>query len=268
MRDDGRVRGTRQAHADGVPGAGDPPRPGSDTPGLGRALAVVALLAVAVLATGLTGPWSPEFTDAGRVTVPLPLDQPAPEAPATPTVEAVPETPASQPELSAPWLRPVLTTATLLAVALLVLHLVRRLRPQDEVPAEDPAPDPAGAGAPGVQDRNPTVHAMRDGVAAAAEHLRSPARPVDAVIAAWVRLEEAAAASGLARHPASTPTEFTLAVLDRTHADRAASRDLLDLYLRARFGEEHLGADDVAAARRAVDLLAAGLTDPAEGGPP
>lgn len=262
------MRGTRQAHADGVPGAGEPPRPGADRLGVGRAMAVLALLGVAVLAAALAGPWSPEYADAGRVTLPMPLDRPTPEGPATPTVEPAPETRASEPELSAPWLRPVLTTATLLAIALLVLHLVRRLRPAEERPAPDVSPEHAGAGAAGTQDRHPAVHALRDGVAAAAEHLRSPARPVDAVIAAWVRLEEAAASSGLPRHPAATPTEFTLAVLDRTHADRGASRVLLDLYLRARFGEEHLGADDVAAARRAVDLLAAGLVGPPRDGPP
>lgn len=231
-------------------------------------MAVLALLAIAVLATALAGPWSPRYAGDGSVTLPMPLDQPTPEAPATPAVEPTPETQASEQELSAPWLRPVLTTATLLAIALLVLHLVRRLRPTEDGPVPDPAPEHAGAGAAGLQDRHPAVHALRDGVAAAAEHLRSPGRPVDAVIAAWVRLEEAAAASGLPRHPASTPTEFTLAVLDRTHADRGASRVLLDLYLRARFGDEHLGPDDVATARRAVDHLAAGLAGPAEGPPP
>ena len=199
------------------------------------------------------------------MTVDVPVDPPTPEGPATPTVEPVPETLAEEPDLVAPaWLRPVLVTAALLAVALLVLHLARRLRRTDPV-APDVGTEPAGPGVGGIRDRSPELHALREGVAAAARHLRSTARPVDAVVAAWVRLEEAAAASGLPRDPAATPTEFTLAVLDRTHADRTATRALLDLYLRARFGDEHLDADDVAAARRAVDVIGAALARSAAG---
>jgi hypothetical protein len=220
---------------------------------------VLVLLGVAVLAAALAGPWSPQYGDGGPVGVDVPLDPPTAEAPATPTAEPSPETVAEEPDVVVPaWLRPVLVTAALLTVALLVLHLARRLRLTDAV-TPDLEREPAGPGVEGTRDRSPELHALREGVAAAARHLRSGARPVDAVVAAWVRLEEAAAASGLPRDPAATPTEFTLAVLDRTHADRAATRALLDLYLRARFGEEHLDADDVATARRAVDVIGAAL---------
>lgn len=225
----------------------------------GRHVAVLVLLGLAVLAAAVAGPWSPEFADGGRVTVDVPADPPTPEGPATPSVGPEPRTPGEEPDLVAPaWLRPVLVTAALLAVALLVLRLARRLRLTDDV-APDLGQESAGPGVEGIRDRSPDLHALREGVAAAARHLRSAARPVDAVVAAWVRLEEAAAASGLPRDPAATPTEFTLAVLDRTDADPAVTRALLDLYLRARFGEEHLDADDVAAARRAVDLIGAAL---------
>lgn len=265
MRDDGRVRGTRQAHAGGAPAAVERPRPAPDGPGRGRVLAVVALLAVVVLGAALAGPWTPQFADDGAVPVTTPLDPPTAEEPAAPTVEPAPDAPREQPDLVAPaWLRPVLVTAVLLAVALLVLHLARRLRQEGQDTAPESGPGPLDPGAGGARDPSPDLRALRDGAAAAAEHLRTAARPVDAVIAAWVRLEEAAAASGLTRAPASTPTEFTLAVLDRTHADRAATRSLLDLYLRARFGDESLGADDVATARRAVDLLSAAFARPGE----
>jgi hypothetical protein len=256
VRDDGRVRGTRQARAGGAPGAEERLRPAPGGPDLGRVLAVVALLAVAVLGSALAGPWTPQLVDDGRGPVTMPLDPPTPETPAVPTAEPSPDTARAEPDLVAPpWLRPALVTATLLAVALLVLHLARRFRQEGADTTPESGPGPLDPGAGGARDRAPDLRALRDGVAAAAEQLRSAARPVDAVIAAWVRLEEAAAASGLPREPASTPTEFTLAVLDRTHADRSSTRVLLDLYLRARFGDEHLGADDVAVARRAVDDL-------------
>jgi hypothetical protein len=249
-----------------VPRADARSRTRPDLPAVARHVAVLVLLGVAVLASALAGPWSPQYGEGGGVTVDVPVDPPTPEGPATPTAQADPEGAAEQLGGTAPaWLLPVLMTAALLAVALLVLHVARRLRRSDRAAPADLAPTPAGPGFAGTPDRSPDLRALRDGVAAAAEHLRSAARPADAVVAAWVRLEEAAAASGLPRDPATTPSEFALAVLDRTDADGAATRVLLQLYLRARFGEERLGADDVAAARRAVEGIAAALAGAASG---
>ncbi|WP_225752705.1 DUF4129 domain-containing protein [Actinotalea sp. Marseille-Q4924] len=258
------MQGTPGAWTGGGPAVSTSPRLERSGAPPWRALAVVVLLGVAVLASALAGPWSPQLADGGQVTVDR--QAPPPVIPTTEPPAEVVQEPAAEPAEppDVPWLRPLLVTATLLGIALLLLHLVRRFLRAAEDPGTEEAPERPGAGAPGRDVRPPDVAALREGVAAAAAHLRSTARPVDAVVAAWVRLEEAAAASGLPRDPASTPTEFTLAVLDRTRADRDATRTLLDLYLRARFGEEHLTADDVAAARRAVDLLAAAFTPDAE----
>lgn len=261
VRHDGGVEGTTGAGDGGVgPGEGvdpeapaRPPRAGSP----GRLVAVVVLIGLAVLAASLAGPWVPQFAEDSRVSVRGPDAPPAPGIPeATPEPED--EVVQTQPDgPSVGWVRPLLVTATLLTIALVLLHLARRVVQRDSglTGEEGTAEYRPGAGVP--RDDRPDVGALRDGVAAAADHLRTAARPADAVIAAWVRLEAAAEVSGIRRDPASTPTEFTLAVLDRTPADREASRTLLGLYLRARFGEERLTADDVAAARRAVDLLAA-----------
>jgi hypothetical protein len=75
-----------------------------------------------------------------------------------------------------------------------------------------------------------------------------------------VALEQAAERCGVERDPASTATEFTVDVLGRTPADGAATRDLLALYLRARFGGAPLTAADVTAAHEALATLQAGLT--------
>jgi hypothetical protein len=263
------VRGTTGSGSGGAdPGeAGGPAAPPRPLRGgaPGRLVAVVVLLGTAVLAASLAGPWVPQFADDGRVVVRGPAAPPVPDVqePTPEPVGEVAEAPPDGPSLG--WVRPLVATATLLAIALALLHLARRGARRDsglrgEDGAEESRP---GAGVP--REDRPDVQALREGVAAAAADLRTAARPADAVIAAWVRLEEAAGASGLRRDPASTPTEFTLTVLDRTAADRDASRVLLGLYLRARFGEERLTADDVAAARQAVDSLAVALAGDGSG---
>src|SRR5680860_1161507 len=98
---------------------------------------------------------------------------------------------------------------------------------------------------------------LRRGVAEARRFLAEIAGPSDAVIAAWLALEDAASASGVRRAPSQTPTEFTLAVLDRTNADPDATAELLALYHRARFSGHPIEAADVARASRCFGRLAA-----------
>ncbi|RIX28401.1 DUF4129 domain-containing protein [Amnibacterium setariae] len=93
------------------------------------------------------------------------------------------------------------------------------------------------------------------GIAAAIDALQEDREPGDAVVRAWLGLQQAAEDAGFARSPAETPTEFTGRVLSRTGADRAALRTLLGLYLRARFGDDVISAADAAAARQALRAL-------------
>jgi hypothetical protein len=80
--------------------------------------------------------------------------------------------------------------------------------------------------------------------------------PSDAVIAAWVQLEESAAETGVERRPHQTPTEFTAAVLAGQNADEQALRTLRTLYHRARFGQPgNVTEDDARAARRALESI-------------
>jgi hypothetical protein len=75
----------------------------------------------------------------------------------------------------------------------------------------------------------------------------------DAVVAAWLRLEEAAAHEGAGRAPHQTATEFTTALLSRYAADEAALTELRRLYQRARFGPP--GKVTEADADAAIDAL-------------
>lgn len=85
---------------------------------------------------------------------------------------------------------------------------------------------------------------------------RTGGPPSDAVIAAWVQLEEAAAVSGTRRAPHQTPSEFTETVLHQYNADADALRDLKVLYHRARFGRpETITPEDVTAARTALGRI-------------
>lgn len=76
--------------------------------------------------------------------------------------------------------------------------------------------------------------------------------PRDAVIEAWVTLENAA---GHTREPHETATEFTVALLEEENADEAALRELRTLYQRARFGHTDVDAGSAARARAALDRI-------------
>jgi hypothetical protein len=76
--------------------------------------------------------------------------------------------------------------------------------------------------------------------------------PRNAIVAAWVDLEAAAAASGLPRHPAETSTEYTTRVISTWSVDRERLDDLGWLYREARFSLHPLGEEQ---RRRAIEDL-------------
>ncbi len=85
---------------------------------------------------------------------------------------------------------------------------------------------------------------------------RAGGAPGDAVVAAWLTLENA---TSTAREPHQTATEFTTALLEReTGQDEPALLDLRTRYQRARFGD---GAteEDARAAVAALDRILAAM---------
>ena len=79
--------------------------------------------------------------------------------------------------------------------------------------------------------------------------------PADAIVRAWLGLQQAAEDSGIVRGVAETPTEFTTRIIGRAVTDDRAIRTLLRLYLRTRFGDHPVTGDDVALVRTALREL-------------
>ena len=77
----------------------------------------------------------------------------------------------------------------------------------------------------------------------------------DAIIACWVRLEEAAAAGGVDRLPWETATELTVRLFDHFDVPEAAVDRLLGLYRTARYSDHRLGEDDRAAAVASLQAI-------------
>jgi hypothetical protein len=147
----------------------------------------------------------------------------------------------------------------LTVVILLILRFVRRLLrpiggpqlPRGLTVDVDAAPEP-------------DIPVLLRGVSAARELLTRFAEPSDAVVAAWLALEDAADRSGVHRRPSATPTEFTVAVLAATPAPPAATRELLDLYRTARFSAHPITAADVDRAAGCLAAIAESFTAAAE----
>jgi hypothetical protein len=101
----------------------------------------------------------------------------------------------------------------------------------------------------------PDVPALRTGISLALQVLDEQRDPADAIVRAWLGLQETAEESGIVRQQAETPTEFTSRILSRAFADDRAIRTLLRLYLRTRFGDHPVTIEDVAAVRWALEEL-------------
>ncbi len=85
--------------------------------------------------------------------------------------------------------------------------------------------------------------------------------PRNAIVAAWLNLETAAAATGLPRDPAETSTEYTARVIGTWEVDRDRLADLAALYREARFSVHDLGEAHRDRAVADLQVLLADLED-------
>jgi hypothetical protein len=225
--------------------------------GAGRTLPVAVLLVVLVIvAAGIGGTshfagprWYPNLGSAAghrRLVPPTKVNVPPRRHP------RVKAHPVSLP----PWVGVLALVVILVGVAALLWRWFSRRR----LPA---APGLHGASVeatrvvPVEPEPEPEPEALLTGIELALRELDEDRDPADAVVRAWLGLQETAEESGIVRQPAETPTEFTSRIMSRAFADDRAVQTLLRLYLRTRFGNHPVTANDVAAVHDALERLLA-----------
>jgi hypothetical protein len=145
----------------------------------------------------------------------------------------------------------VLGIAGLVTLALLIWALVRdqmrrRARRSGRRPPAPPPPRTA----------EDLVAALDAGLEELSDTDRDPRR---AVIACWVRLEQAAAAAGTPRHPGDSPTDLVGRLLAEQRVDARVLAALLEVYRQARYATHTVDDQMRAQARSALERLRADL---------
>ena len=227
-------------------------------------VAVVAGLGVlVVLAVALQGPfahegvrWLPHLNPGGDVRLS------PPDAP-TQTMQILASPPPhglSRWHVS-PWVWLVVLGVVVAAIVAAIALWWRRHHdghPPDDDPAQPPGVHDVVAAEPEAVPEVPDLPVLRRGFDHAFYVLDSGREPHDAIVTAWLGLEEAAQDAGVARRPAETASELTTRILGRVTSDDTATHTLLDLYLRVRYGGYAATPDDVVAARSALAQLTHG----------
>lgn len=149
-----------------------------------------------------------------------------------------------------------LAVAALLAlfVATVVRSLRRAWESRELEVREGTALAAASTGAAAVEAQ-PDATVIHRGIAAALRRIDERAEPGDAIVAAWVGVEEAAADSGVVRGVSETPGEFAVRIIARRSAIDGDARRLLALYERVRFGDYVATEADRADARRLLGRI-------------
>ncbi|BDZ48015.1 hypothetical protein GCM10025867_02560 [Frondihabitans sucicola] len=220
---------------------------------IGGALAVLIAVGAAVGGSlRFSGPrWFPGIT-----TTPRPIVQsnsPQPVASQTP-----PPAPTAHDYPNLTWLVLLIAGLALAAVLFFVVRwLIRRRRDRVEGVAAPLEGLPVLLDLPDDPSVETSLPYLRRGLRRALAALDGDRSPADAIIEAWLGLQEAAEDAGFQRADSETPTEFTSRILRRVEVDPVALSTLRRLYLAVRFGDARATSADVAAARGALEILQA-----------
>ncbi|HET8682347.1 MAG TPA: DUF4129 domain-containing protein [Micromonosporaceae bacterium] len=213
-------------------------------------LAVAGLLAAAGAAAVLSSPSVTEVPlttpsgDTASFGGPPPSEMPPAPPPTDPGAASGGALPA--------WVMSVALVVCLVAAAAVVLPLLyillraavsvrRGALPVDHTPTAPPAPR-----------REEVLAAVDAGLADLSDADRDPRR---AVIACWVRLEQAAASAGTPRRPGDTSTDLVLRVLDAHRVDRRVLDQFAALYREARYATHPVGERERGQAQSALRQL-------------
>jgi hypothetical protein len=227
----------------------------------GRTPTIVWVAALLCLVVAVGAALQGQFTFTGARWTPPGADGTVPKVtahPQTPQPSPQPNAPVKHSEFIFNWV-PILLAAAVLVLAVLVFLVwfwLRRRR-RDGKPQRFSAVEANADEAEVAAEPAPDLPTLRRGLALATEVLGTEREPRDAIVRAWIGLQEAAEDSGMRRRSSETPTEFTSRVFAAVRADRHAADTLLSVYLRVRFGSRPATAEDVRIARDAVATLSA-----------
>jgi Domain of unknown function (DUF4129) len=206
--------------------------------------AVLVLLFVTSLAATRSQPQLDQIKPDATETIPPPL---LPTA--APTVTRAGEQTQPPPSGLPDWVGNV-ALALLALVGLIVLGVVVAALIRDQARRRARR---AGKLKKRGQDQPRTADELVAALDAGLEELSDADRdPRRAVIACWVRLEQAAAAAGTPRHPGDTPTDLVGRLLAEQQVDSRVLAALLEVYRQARYATRTV---DDQMRRQAVDAL-------------
>ena len=182
-------------------------------------------------------------------------EAPATDPPLLPTTAPSASAGAQQRPEAASGLPEWLGTAALVllgVVALIVVGIVVRALVRDQTRRRV-----RGSGRPLPRRHQPRtadelVAALDAGLEELSDTDRDPRR---AVIACWVRLEQAAAAAGTPRHPGDSPTDLVGRLLNEQRVDAGVLAALLEVYRQARYATHTVDDQMRQQARSALQRL-------------
>jgi hypothetical protein len=225
------------------------------TRGRALVLALACLGGVTLVAwAAASGPLAvPEVSGpAPSYVAPSPSASAIPRPSSTPSATAAPRAgPGSGVDLS--WVRYVVVGLLLVgALALLVRLLPRLARIWRELPDTEPRALPADLGMlPGADELAGVLAVDRARLLEAVDG----GSPRNGIVAAWRRLEEITAESGLPRRGWETSAEFTVRMLHGLDVDPRAAGELSELYRQARFSSHEVDETQRDRARSALGRL-------------
>ena len=210
--------------------------------------AVLALLFVASLAATRSAPQLERFNpDAGATTeAPPPLLPPSPEEVVEPSQQPA-EAGGDLPDWTGTVALVILGGLAVVLLGLITWALVRQTvsRKGRRKGRRDPRrPEPTTA--------EDLVAALDAGLEELSDTDRDPRR---AVIACWVRLEDAAAAAGTPRHAGDSPTDLVARLLAEQHLDARVLTPFAAVYRQARYATHTVDDQMRRQARSALERL-------------
>lgn len=156
----------------------------------------------------------------------------------------------------------VLAALIVLVIAFFLLRmLLRRLRDLRWTIPPAPVDDPAETAFPPVHNREAVAAAVETGLVDLSDAESDPRR---AVIACWVRLEEAADQAGLSRLAGDAPADLVSRLLGDYQVDRSTLDEFAGVYRMARYATHPIDEPMRAAALLALGQMRTALRARAE----